>query len=95
MNEIVEAVRTLLRENLGASFKKYYYGEIRVPSQSMMPFIEVVPMGSNLRNRGTGGMMENEFQVVVTVKNTLKKYLNQSGQSETLEHVKDLVEMME
>lgn len=57
--------------------------------------MEVVPVGSKLANRGTGGMMNNEYQIRVNIKNTLKKYLAQDTNVETLEHVQDLVEKME
>lgn len=40
-------------------------------------------------------MMNNEFQVQVNIKNTLKKYLKQDTNVETLEHIQDLVEKME
>jgi hypothetical protein len=95
MNEIILAIQALLKTNLGNTYKKYYYGEVRVPNQSFLPFIEIIPVGSNLTNRGTGGMMNNEYKVQVNIKNTLKKYLKQDTKVEVLEHIQDLVEKME
>lgn len=40
-------------------------------------------------------MVNNEYQVRVNIKNSLKKYLQQNTNVETLDHVQDLVEKME
>lgn len=95
MNEIITEIITLLRASLWSTYKKYYYWEIRVPNQAFLPFIEVVPVGSRIINRWTGGMINNEFQIRVNIKNSLKKYLQQNTNVETLDHVQDLVEKME
>lgn len=44
MNEVILAILDLLRTTLGSTYKKYYYGEIRVPNKNYMPFIEVMPV---------------------------------------------------
>lgn len=95
MNEIIIEIQTLLKTALTTTYKKYYIGEIRVPNQAYLPFIEIIPITSSLKNRGTGGMMNNEFQVQINIKNSLKKYLKQDTNVETLEHIQDLVEKME
>lgn len=91
MNEIILEIQNLLRTTLGSTYKKYYFWEIKVPNQAYLPFLEIIPITSRLSNRGTGGMMNNEFQVQINLKNTLKKYLKQDTNVETLEHVQDLV----
>jgi len=95
MNEIIEAIRTLLQNTLWGKYKKYYYWEIRVPNQAFLPFIEVVPIWTNITNRWTWWMMNNEYSIWITIKNTLKKYLKQNTNVEALEHVQDLIEKME
>lgn len=40
-------------------------------------------------------MVNNEYQVRVNIKNSLKKYLQQNTNVETLDHVQDLVQKME
>ena len=95
MNEIIEAIRTLLKTELWVYYKKFYYGEIRVPNQAYLPFIEVIPVGSKVTNRGTGGMVNNEYSIQINVKNTLKKYLKENTNVETLDHIQDLVQKME
>jgi len=53
MNEITLAILELLKDTLRTEYKHYYYGEIRVPEQSSFPYIEVIPMGSKITNKGT------------------------------------------
>lgn len=95
MDKVIEAIRNLLKTTLGAKYKKYYYWEIRVPNQALLPFVEVIPMGTKITNRGTGWMMNNEYQVTVTIKDTLKKYLNSKTDKEILDHIQALVKKME
>ncbi len=95
MNEVIEAIRALLKSTLGGAYKKYYYGEVHIPNQSFLPFVEVVPMSSRIDNRGTGGMMDNQYTIQVNVKSTLTKYLRENTNTETIEHVKDLVKQIE
>lgn len=95
MNEVILAIRTLLNTTLGSIYKKIYYGEIRVPNQVDLPFLEVIPMSSSVTNRGTGGMMNNEYQIQINVKSSLKKYLKSNTNVEVLEHIQDLVKKVE
>lgn len=60
-----------------------------------MPFLEVIPMGSKITNRGTGGMLSGEYSVAVSIKTSLKKYLGQKLDKEILDHIKDVVVRME
>lgn len=95
MNDVIETIISLLRTTLSTTYKKYYYGEIRVPNQAFLPFIEVIPVWSRITNRGTGWMIDNEYTIQINIKNTLKKYLQQNTNVETLDHVQDLVQKME
>ena len=95
MNEVIEAIRSLLESQLWSTYKKYYYWDIKVPNQAMLPFVEVVPGVTNINNRGTWRMSDNEFVIQVRVKNTLKKYLKENTDVEVLEHTQDLVKKME
>ncbi len=95
MNEVIEAIRTLMKNTLGAKYKKYYYGEIRVPNQSLLPFMEIIPIWSKITNRWTGWMLSEEYQIQINVKDTLKKYLQSKTDNETLKHIQDLVKKIE
>lgn len=95
MNEVITSIQSLLSSTLWSTYKKYYYGEIKVPNQAMMPFVEVVPITSNITNRGTWGMLNNEFTIQVNVKTTLKKYLQQNTNVTKLSHIEDLVKKIE
>lgn len=54
MNEVITAIISLLRTTLGSTYKKYFYGEVHIANKAYMPYIEVVPMGTRAKNRGTG-----------------------------------------
>ncbi len=95
MNEIIEAIQTLLSAELWSTYKKYYYGEIKVPNQSFLPFIEIIPLSSNITNRGTWWMLDNTFNIQITVKNTLKNHLKQNTNVDTISHIQDLVQKIE
>lgn len=95
MNDVLEAIQTLLSTTLGSIYKKYYYWEIKVPNQKFMPFIEIMPLTSEIQNRWTWGMLDNNFTVQVTVKNTLKKYLKNNTDVDTIDHIQDLVKKVE
>jgi len=60
-----------------------------------MPFIEVIPIQSNINNRWTGKMTDNTFWVQINLKNTLKKYLKENTNVEIIAHIQDLVKKVE
>ena len=95
MNEVIEAIQTLLSNALWSTYKKYYYWEIKVPNQKNLPFIEIMPLWSNIINRGTWWMADNTFNIQITVKNTLKKYLKQNTNVNTVAHIQDLIKKIE
>ncbi len=95
MNEVIIALQTLLQSSLGASYKKYFYGENRVPEQVYFPFIEVIPLGTTITNRWTGGMLNSEYNIQINIKTSLKKYLKQNTNNQILDYVQDLVKRVE
>lgn len=95
MNEVILAILTLLEASLTTTYKKYYYWEIKVPNQAFMPFIEVIPVSTNITNRGTWGMANNEFSIQINVKSSLKKYFTENTDKEILGYLQDLVEKVE
>lgn len=95
MDDIITAIITLLQKNLGAQYKKYFYGEVRVPEQVYFPFIEVIPMSSKITNRGTGGMTNGEYSIILQIKSSLKKYMGGTKGNEKLDHIQDMVKRIE
>ena len=95
MNEIIEAIQTLLSNTLWGTYKKFYYWEVKVPNQSFLPFIEIIPLWSSITNRGTWWMLDNTFSIQITVKNTLKAHLKQNTDVNTISHIQDLVKKIE
>jgi hypothetical protein len=51
MNEVITAIQTLLSTTLTTTYKKYYYGEVKVPNQAFMPFVEIFGRETNLDNK--------------------------------------------
>lgn len=95
MDDIITAIITLLQQNLGAQYKKYFYGEVRVPEQVYFPFIEVIPMNSKITNRGTGGMTNGEYSIILQIKSSLKKYVGGKKGNEKIDHIQDMVKRIE
>lgn len=91
MNEVILAIIALLQAQFTTQYKKYFYGEVKVPNQSMMPFLEVIPLGSRIDNRGTGRLSTNEYRIQVNIKSSLKKYLKENTAVSTIDHIQDLV----
>jgi len=95
MNEIIEAIQTLLSTKFWSKYKKYYYWEIKVPNSKYMPFLDIAPLTSLVENRWTWGMANNTFQIQIRVVSTLKKYLKQNTNVQTLDHMQDLIDQVE
>lgn len=95
MNEVILAIIALLEAQFGSTYKKYYYGEVKVPNQSALPFLEVIPLTSRIANAGTGRLSANEYRIQVNIKTTLKKYLKENTNVTTIDHIQDLVEKAE
>jgi len=95
MNEIIEAIQTLLSTKFWTKYKKYFYWEIKVPNQNFMPFLDIAPLTSLVENRWTWWMADNTFQIQIRVVSTLKKYLKQGTNVEVLDHMQDLIDQVE
>lgn len=95
MNEVINSIRDLLKAQFGSTYKKYYNAEIRVPNLAEMPFIEVIKDNTLITNRWTGWMHSDEFNIIITVKSSLKKYLKQNTNIEILDYSSDLAEKVE
>ena len=72
MDNIIQELLTLLQNKYTTYYKKYVYGEFVLAPRSYFPMIEVVPVSTEVVNRGTGGNTDNEFRVKIQVKDTLK-----------------------
>lgn len=95
MNEVINAIRELLRTQFGTTYKKYYNAEIKVPNLAEMPFIEVIKDTTTITNRWTGWMHNDEFNIIINIKTNLKKYLKMNTDIEILDYSSDLAEKVE
>ncbi len=95
MDNIITELLSKLETALSTTYKKYYYGESLIPVQAYLPIIEVVPVRTSITNRGTGGCKENEFEINIKIKDTLKNYLKSDTNKVIAEYMQTMVKRME
>lgn len=95
MDDVILTIQTLISAQFGTDFKKYYYGENKVPEQSVFPFLEVVPLSTSIINRGTGGMTTDEFRIRINLKDSLKNHLTTNTDKNILGHMQWIIKKME
>ena len=95
MDKIALKIKELLEAVLTTQYKKYFYGENKAPDEKIFPFIEIIPINSEIKNIGTGGMLKKIHTIKINIKNTLKKYLTSNTEKEVIDHIQDLVKRME
>ena len=94
MDEIITTLKTLLAAAMGSTYT-YVYGEVKVPSDTVLPLIEIIPVSTIINRLGTGELTDNEFTVRINYKNTLKKFVDNDTSVTTLAHMQDAVNVME
>lgn len=95
MDDVILALRTLLDGSLEADlYKAIYYGENFIPAKSEVPFVEVIPVSTNMSNHGTNSMM-NEMTITIKSKDIIKNFLTANTDKEVLTHVQTMVKRME
>lgn len=95
MDGIILALQSLLSAALTTTYKKYFYGENRVPAQSHFPFIEIIPLRTNIEVRGTGQMKQNTFTIKINIKDSLKKELTSNTDKIIVGFQQTMVKRME
>lgn len=95
MDDIILQIKALLEAGLTSAFKKYFYGENKVPEESIMPFIEVIPTRTSMVTRGTGGLRDNEYSVTVNIKDDLKHHLTANTDKDIISGQQFMVKKME
>lgn len=87
MNEIILKIIEILNAGVPAdTYKKIFYGENVAPEQSIFPFIEVIGTEGVTEGIGTGGLVDEEFQITITVKDTIKNTLKEDTNATILEY---------
>jgi hypothetical protein len=95
MDDIIQKIIDLMQSELGSNYKKYFYGENLVPEQAIFPFIEVIPTTTSIENRGTGGMKDNEMNIRINIKDSLKNFLSTNTDVSKVSHMQTMVKRME
>jgi len=95
MDDIILALQSLLSTALSTTYKKYFYGENRVPAQAHFPFIEIVPLSTSVNVRGTGQMRNNEFAIQINIKDSLKAELTSATDKSIVAFYQRMVKRME
>lgn len=95
MDEVILKIRELLETEFTTTYKKYYYGEHPLSTQSFFPFLEVVPVGTDITQRGTGGCKNNILNIEVRMKDSLKNYLKNDTNVEIVDYMQTAVKRME
>lgn len=96
MDDVLLAIRTLLLAGLDMvdTYKAVYYGRNTVPATSEMPFVEVIPIGTDMENRGSNSM-NNEFEIMVRMQDTLKENITENTNKSIISHSQTFVKRME
>jgi len=95
MDNIIQKLRALLLAQFTTTFKKYYYGENPIPAQAYFPFLEIVPVTTEIVQRGTGGCRDNLFTIEIRIKDTLKNYLKNNTDVQINDYMQTQVKRME
>jgi len=94
MDDILTEIKSLLTTALGSSYT-YVYGEVKVPDDTLFPLIEIIPITTIFNRLGTGTLSDNEFEIKINYKNTLKKFIKGDTNVTTLAYLQDAVKVME
>ncbi len=93
MDDIIEAIITLLETTLGSGYK-VVYGRALMPAQSDLPMVCVAPVGTGRDIEGTGGLNTTMYTIDVVLYVDLKQYLDTEDNLD-IAHQKSLVTIME
>jgi type III secretory pathway component EscR len=92
MDEVILALKAILEDELPANiFTEVYDGENLLPAQSSFPFVEVIAESEVQSERGTNSI-DAEFTITIAIKDTLKAYLDQNTDRDTISYSKKMRE---
>ena len=95
MDNIIEALRTLLQTAFGSSYT-YMYGKVAIPGEQDLPMICIDPIYTVQQNEQSGGAFEYRFTIELTLFVSLRDYVDTTpDDGDVKQHKKDLVVKME
>lgn len=93
MKEICQTLRTLIATALGSSYT-VVYGYVKLPAESDLPLISIIPVRTEDSIRGTGGLRKAIYTITIKATVSIKKYVSTTSGTQ-IEHANALVEIME
>lgn len=96
MNEIIDEILTQLKSSMSANITTFYKGEAIIVPKSYLPALMIYPVSTSISN-DVSSTCEDRLTHTITIKiySNVQKHLDEDGVDETIEHLDELVELME
>jgi hypothetical protein len=96
MNEVLDEILTMLKTSMSSNITTFYKGEAVIVPKSYLPALMVYPVSTSIENT-TSSTCEDRLRHTVTIKiySNVQKHFDEDGVDETIEHLSELVELME
>lgn len=94
MDDLIEAIITLLETTLGSGYR-VVYGKANIPASTDLPMVCVNPINTTRDNFTTGNAEIAHYTIDVILYVDLKNYLDVNTEAIDIAHKKDLVTIME
>lgn len=91
MDDIIQAIITRLEANIIGW--RVVYGNAPQEPDAYLPMITVAPVGTNFRVMGTGGLRDEDQEIVITATVDLKDYYG--THNDEVDHTIALIQVME
>lgn len=93
MDNIVLAIQTVLQAALGATYEVIYGDDL--PAKSEFPYVGIVPVSTEYRRVGTGGLSSSASTVKIIAKVQINDYMQDDNNTTKQEYLQTLVKIME
>lgn len=94
MNDILSEIKTLLEAALGAKFKTYYIGPVKLPPKSYLPALIIQPLTTNVASKSTGeDIYTHNIRIMAVV--DMADFFDEAGTGTAIKSIQELINMME
>lgn len=96
MNNILDEILAQLKTSMTGNITTFYKGEAVIVPKSYLPALMIYPVSTSISN-DRSSTCEDRLTHTITIKiySNLQKHLDENGVDETIEHLSELVELME
>lgn len=95
MNEIIDALVTLMQTAFTTTFTTYFKGQLKAPAQDNMPILTIYPKKTEQKHSGTV-RDDVTYTIAVEIYVSIKQYFdNTAGQGTQLDTLDALVDLVE